>query len=66
MLPRGNQALTSAFRVAMGSWEAASGACWSEVETKDQEAALNPVPCSFVVVIPIPSRELLVTGNSQA
>lgn len=56
-LPPGSCALTSAFRVAADSWEAASGACCSEAETKDHEAAENPLLLVCCVVIPIPSRE---------
>jgi hypothetical protein len=44
VVPPGSHALTSAFRAAADSWKAVPGACWSEVETKDLEAALKPLP----------------------
>lgn len=48
-VPRGSQALTSVFRIAVDSWKAVGGACCSEVKTKDAEAASNLLPYPVVV-----------------
>lgn len=48
VVPPGSHALTSDLCAAVDSWKAVPGACWSVVETKDLEAALNPLPYSPV------------------
>jgi hypothetical protein len=43
VIPSGSQTLTSASYVALGKWEASRASCSSEMETKCQGVALNPL-----------------------